>query len=163
MARTQLHHEVVIERPRSEVWDVLADLERVAEYNRSVLSARWLDNKHAGVGAGRVCQVAPRGETTEVVTAWEPGHALGLEMATTPWPPILRMSWVTRLESVGDDRTRVTQDLVYDVGWGIVGALLNSVALKRKLWQNLDAVFAALKNYVEHDAAAEEERRPTRK
>ncbi len=147
---TSLHHEIHIDAAPEAVWAVLADLPTVAAYNDGVVAARWVSQQREGVGAARVCQLAPKGEVTEEVAVWEPNQALGLRIRSSPWPPIKSMEWTTRLRTGAANTTHVIQDLTYTVGAGPVGALLNTLVIRRKLSASLGGVFANLKTYVEH-------------
>jgi uncharacterized protein YndB with AHSA1/START domain len=147
-----LHHEIRIDAPLAQVWAALADLEAVQHYNPGVASARCVSSARDGVGATRRCDLKPRGWVTERVTVWEPQRALGLEVAESDWP-IVFMRWRTDLAADGAG-TRVAQDLEYRVKFGLVGRLLDTLVMRRKLERGVGDVFAGLKRYVEAGTAA---------
>lgn len=121
---------------------MLADLTAVERYNPGVRSACFHGPQRTGVGAARACELLPRGRVVERVTHWDPGRALGIEVAESDWP-IHFMRWVTRLEPRGQ-ATRITQDLEYQVRFGPLGWLLDTLVMKRKLTRAVDAVLAEL-------------------
>ena len=142
-----LQHEVRIAASVERVWAALADLEAVQEYNPTVKDARYTSTHREGVGVSRRCDLIPKGWVTERVTAWEPKAALALELCEHQWP-VEFMRWRTELTSDGNG-TRVQQRLEYQVKFGLLGALLDRLVMRRKLDLAIGAVFDGLKRYVE--------------
>src|SRR5580700_2283164 len=112
-AMTVIRHEIEARCAPDRVWALLSDLEAVERYNPGVRAAKIQGTKRVGVGAMRLCDLAPKGRVVERVTLWEEGRALGLEVAESDWP-IHFMRWVTRVEPRGAG-TRITQELEYQV------------------------------------------------
>ncbi len=139
---TTLVHEIEARCEPRKVWALLADLEAVAHYNPTVRSVAIDGAQRTGVGARRVCELAPSGRVVERVTYWEDGRAVGLEIAESDWP-IPCMRWVTRVEPHGEG-ARISQELTYAVKFGPVGWVLDQLVMKRKLRATLDDVFARL-------------------
>jgi len=144
---TTLRHEIRIDAPVETVWNALADLAAVQEYNPGVASARVVSERGGGVGAARRCELKPKGWVEERVWDFSPPHALGLEVAASDWPLVF-MKWKTELEPLAG-ATLVTQELNYKLKFGPIGALLNALVMRRKLDQSIGAVFEGLKRYVE--------------
>ena len=144
---TTIQHDVRAACPPERLWELLSDLEAVQRYNPGVRSAAIEGPQRSGVGARRSCELAPRGRVVERVTHWEPGRAVGLEVAESDWP-IHFMRWVTRVEPIGGG-TRLTQSLEYQVKFGPLGWLLDRLVMKRKLTATVDAVFASLVRHAE--------------
>jgi ligand-binding SRPBCC domain-containing protein len=145
---TTIRHEIQADCPPEKVWALLSDLEAVERYNPGVRAACVQGTQRTGVGAKRACELIPKGRVVERVTHWEEQRALGLEVAETDWP-IHFMRWVTRIAASGD-ATRITQDLEYEVKFGPLGWLLDTLVMKRKLTTALDTVFAELKKHAEN-------------
>ena len=142
-----LHHEIGIDAPVDQVWNVLADIESVQHYNPDVASAHCVSASREGVGAIRQCQLKPKGSVTERVTVWDAQRALGLEVAESDWP-IVYMRWRTELKPEGR-RTLVAQDLEYRLKFGLLGRVMDALVMRRKLRQGIGQVFQGLKRYVE--------------
>lgn len=149
---TTLHHEIDAACPPESVWAVLADLEAVQHYNPTVRTAAVRGSRRTGVGAERVCELLPKGRVVERVTRWEYGRAVGLEVAESDWP-IRFMHWVTRIEPSGGG-SRITQTLEYAVKFGLLGWMLDTLVMKRKLSATLDDVFVRLAKHAEARTAA---------
>ena len=148
---TTIHHDVEARCPPDKVWALLSDLEAVQRYNNTVKSAAVKGNQRSGVGAQRVCQLVPKGEVVERVTQWENQRSIGFEITASDWP-INYMRWVTTLEPKGPAATRITQNLEYQVKFGPVGWLLDTLVMKRKLKSTLDGVFAEMVKQAEKAA-----------
>lgn len=137
-----LQHDLTARCPPERVWAILADLEGVATYNPTIAAARLRGAARAGVGAERECDLKPSGRVVERVIAWEEGRAVGLEVIESDWP-IVFMRWTTRVGPDADG-ARITQDLEYQVKFGPLGWLLDTLVMRRKLRTTLDEVFANL-------------------
>ncbi len=58
-------HAIRIDESPEKVWRVLADLESVQHYNHTVTKARYISPNREGLGAGRECEVKPKGKIKE--------------------------------------------------------------------------------------------------
>jgi uncharacterized membrane protein len=143
----KLHHEIAIDAPAAEVWQVLADLEQVQHYNPLVAQARYVSSNREGVGAARRCEFKPKGFSVERVTDWRQGELLGLEMLESSWP-LKSSRWWTKL-SRHDGRTQVSQDLEYEPKWGVLGRAMDAAMMHRKMDQTISDIFEGLKEFVE--------------
>ncbi len=144
---TTLHHEIYINAPVKDVWVLLADLEKVAEYNPVVAKARYISSNREGIGAARQCEFKPKGSGKERVFEWKPEEVIGIELYEHQWP-VKIMRWWTKVRPDGNG-TLVTQDLEYEMKFGILGKIMDALAMRRKLDQGVSEIFAGLKQFVE--------------
>ncbi len=144
---TQLVHEIHIAAPLDKVWAVLADLEAVRHYNPGVKHAAYTTTAREGVGAGRHCDIQPKGWVKERVIAWEPQKAITMELYESQWP-LNFMRWRTTVTRDGAG-TRVSQAMEYQVKFGLLGRFLDKLVMRRKLDKTLAEVFVNLKQFVE--------------
>jgi ligand-binding SRPBCC domain-containing protein len=150
---TTLRHQIRIEAPVDAVWQAIAgDLTAVQHYNQMVSCAHLLGNQREGVGAARRCELKPKGFVEERVWEWTPKKAIGLEVAASEWP-IVFMKWRTELTGEGKT-TVVSQEMNYKLRFGLVGALLDALVMRRKLDTGIRDLFKSLKSYVEKGAIA---------
>jgi carbon monoxide dehydrogenase subunit G len=147
----ELHNEIRIDAPLERVWEVLANLEAVQHYNPGVTRARYLSSQREGVGASRECEMKPKGRVRERVIGWEPGKAITMELYASDWP-IRYMRWRTALEADGAG-TRVTQRMDYQLKFGVLGAILDRLVMRRKLGGIIQETFQQLRRYVETGSA----------
>jgi carbon monoxide dehydrogenase subunit G len=145
---TCLRHQLSINAPIETVWDAIAgDLTAVRHYNPMIASARVLSDQCQGVGAVRECELTPKGFVQERVWEWTPYRVVGLEVTKSDWP-IASMRWTTELHPVGSV-TRVSQEMNYQLKFGLVGMLMDTLVMRRKLDRNISMLFENLKRYVE--------------
>jgi len=142
-----LHHEIRIDAPVDAVWRAIADLAAVDKFNPLVASARYISQQREGVGAARHCELKPKGWVEERVWEWTPPRALGLEVSASEYPVVF-MSWRTELAPEGT-ATLMTQVMSYKVKFGVFGALLDALVMRRMLDRSIRKIFAGLKGYVE--------------
>jgi len=144
---TTLHHEIVINAPVGKVWQVLADLEQVQYYNPLVARTHYVSANKEGVGAARHCDFKPKGFSNERVTEWAPNQLIGMEIFESSFP-MRYTRWKTYLKKDGFG-TRVTQDLEYEVKFGLFGKLLDALLMRKKYDTVLAGIFNGLKSYLE--------------
>lgn len=145
-----IRHELNADCPPAQVWALLADLEAVKTYNPMVRETRVVGPSHRGEGAVRECDLRPSGQVTERVIHWKEGQAIGFEVVKSQFP-FHFMRWTTYLEATGQG-TRITQDLEYQPKYGLLGWILDTLIIRRKLRSGLDEVFAALVKRAEGSA-----------
>lgn len=151
---TTLHHHIRIDAPAQTVWAVLTDLEEVANYNRTVRSARYLTPARTGPGSARECQL-DSGFVKERVTSVDEGRSISMELYESNWP-LEFMRWTTEIESSGRSATLMKQTTEYAPGNGIVGRIMNRLIMKRKFDRILTEVISDLKHYVESKSVTED-------
>ena len=147
---TQLQHAIRVAASPEKVWAVLADLETVQHYNSGVKRAKYISAEREGVGASRHCDLNPKGWVKERVIAWEPRRAVTMELYESQWP-LKFMRWRTELAPDGAG-TLITQQMEYQVKFGLLGGLLDRLVMRRKLDQTLAEVFVNLKRFIEAGA-----------
>lgn len=128
---TVITHQFPARCKPEDLWAVLSDLTAVASYNPSVIAARFVGERRVGLGAMRECDLRPSGKVVERVTVWREGQALGLEVVESAFP-MHPMSWVTEIVPDGPG-ARVVQRLEYKMKFGLFGAVLNTLVIRRKL------------------------------
>lgn len=109
------------------------------------------------MGASRECDLTPKGVVKERVIAWEPNHAIGLELYESPWPLVF-MKWRTEVRPHSSG-TEVTQRMEYRVKFGVLGALMDRLVMRRTLDRTVADVFVGLKRFVETGEQASGPRR----
>ena len=98
-------------------------------------------------GLSRHCDLKPKGWVKERVIAWELHEAITMELYESQWP-LEFMRWRTVIAPDGAG-TRVSQQMEYQVKFGLLGALMDKLVMRRKLNQTLSEVFVSLKRFVE--------------
>jgi hypothetical protein len=139
---TVINHLLDAKCPPETLWDILADLTAVADYNPGITAARLKGNQAQGEGAQRECDLVPKGKVVERVIEWREGQAVGLEIVESDWP-IHFMRWVTRIEPHGG-ASRVKQRLEYRVKFGPLGWVLDRLVMRRKITEGVGAALRGM-------------------
>lgn len=132
------------------VWAVLSDFRGVDKWSRGVRVSP-LGSIAQGMGAGRHCEIQGLGAVDEVVFQWEPEQRLSYRVSPVSlFGPSISRWWI---ESAGLQKTHVTQRFEYDMRFGVIGALLHALVVKRKLAEAQPKVLKQLKKHVESSGA----------
>jgi hypothetical protein len=146
---SKLDHRIFIAAPAAVVWEAVADLAAVQAYNPMVDKASILPGPREGVGAGRTC-TTKQGDVVERIIGWRPPKAIEMELVSSPWP-VRSMRWTTELAERADG-VDISQQLAYIPKYGVLGSLLDAIAMRRQMDKSITGVFQALKAYCEGKA-----------
>ncbi|MEQ9423000.1 MAG: SRPBCC family protein [Cyclobacteriaceae bacterium] len=150
---TTIVNEVAIKAPVSEVYAVLAEIDNVDEWAGAVHKAEYISDVRYGAGAARQCTLADGSIVQEKVTDAIDNQWIAMEM-TRHELPVDFFKW--KIETVDKDGgTTVRQTTNYQVKLGLIGAILNQVAIKNSLSQTMDGIYQGLKSYVEENLNTE--------
>lgn len=144
---TELNHQVKINAPAQKTFEVLSNLESVQHYNPGVVSANYVSSSKVGVGAARECDLGKDGKIKERVTGFKNNEYISMELYEHNWP-LEYMKWDTRVQPAGDGSI-VSQKMQYKMKFGLIGSLLDSLFMKKKLDSTMNSVFSSMKEYIE--------------
>ena len=122
-------------------------MESVKHYNPLVKSVKIISNHKKGLGASRFCDLKPNGFAKERIIRFEPKSKISFELVESSWP-VKSMKWHTSLHPDGAS-TIISQEMEYEVKFGLLGKLMDTLFMKKKLTQAIDDVFNHFKEYVE--------------
>lgn len=149
---TVLKNTIHIQAPPERVWEVLAKLDALHEYDPGIASSALRSEQRCGVGADRQCDIKAGGWFRERVTIWEHARELELTLYECTLPVRrLRHSYKLTAEHGG---TRIDQTQEYTLKYGPIGAILDALVVKRKWDAGVKSFFAGLKRHVEARSAA---------
>ena len=156
---SHLERSIEIQAERATVWMTVADLEAVVDWNPNVVAAHCGGTAN-GIGATRVCHLAPTGHLDEVVSEWIEGEqiwfAIGshgairsadmglvLDRPLSPLPdPFLGPHG-------GPPTTLVTAIIDYHLAFGPLGPVIDRLTVKRLMARMLDTSLTGLKHHIE--------------
>ncbi len=148
---TSITQHVEIAASPAQVWAVLADLERLAEYDPVVTRAVVVGDRHDGIGARRRCDARQGRYFVEDVTVWEPASRLQFRIVECNLPTAA-LTHSYALAPIGDG-TRVTETMEYTMKFGPLGALLDVIVVRRTTTQGIAGFLAGLQRTVEAEGA----------
>ena len=146
---TTVNNAVEINATPERVWAVLADLDRLADYDPVVTKSVVISEFHQGVGARRRCDAHQGRFFVEDVTTWEPPSRLQFTIVECNLPT-RNLTHTYTLEPTPSG-TRVTQMMAYEMRFGVLGRLLDLLVVRRKSDQGIKGFFAGLTATVERD------------
>lgn len=149
----EVQASTLVALPQRQAWALLSDLELADRYVPGVQACKLTSRKRQGIGASR--RVEPRGRPPmqETVESWDEGvgftlrlHGTSSDEAPVPFADA-RFSY--RLQAEGPKQTRVHLQLAYELRGGVLGQLLDRLAVKRASQSQLDRLAANLKTFYE--------------
>lgn len=135
--------------PRDVVWDAIANLEDVQNWNPGVKRAVYTSTRRSGVGATRHCDLAPRGKVDETVRRWDEGRQIAISI--DKGVPVKGALGTFTLTDAGSGGTDIDLRFDYQPKYGPIGWMMNHMMLRRFFGRGLGGALKAL--------AAEAERR----
>lgn len=149
---TIIHNDINIEASPEQVWDVLADLDGLAQFDPVVDKSSIVGDKESGLGAQRRCEVSAGRWFNEEITVWEPHDRLQFAIIECNLPThSLTHTYTLTRSGTG---TNVAQVMSYEMKLGPMGWALNKLMLRRKSDQGIKGFFAGLKGHVEAQTTA---------
>ena len=148
---TVLDNAIRIDASPERVWATLAKLDVLHEYDPVVAKSEALPGPRDGLGASRQCDLKAGGWFRERVTAWVPQRALSFELFDCTLPVRrLTHSYTLTPEAGG---TLVEQRMEYELKFGPIGMLMDTLMVRRKSDAGIKGFFQGLKRYVETGGA----------
>ncbi len=144
---TVLENSIRIDAPPEKVWSVLASLDALDRYDPGVRKSEIVSPSREGTGAARRCDLAPGGWFKERVSEWRPRQAIAFELFECTLP-VRRLGHAYMLTPEGGG-TLVRQRMEYQLKFGAVGRLMDSLLVRRKWNAGVKGFLAGLKHYVE--------------
>ena len=141
---TTLTNTITIDAPADRVWAILTNLAELEKYDPTVATSTITSTQSTGSGAERrVTMKDGKHWFSERITTFEPASALTFELTSCNFP----IKNLSHSYSLAEDteRTTVTQVMVYTARFGVVGKLLDAIAIRRNSDAGVKKFFAGLK------------------
>ena len=144
--------QVIIDLPRTEVWQKLRDISLAHNYVPGIVKTEIVSEEKEGVGASRLVYRNKRNYIQETVEEWDQGcgFLIRLHRGQKPAPPFRNAWFRYRLDDEGSGRTRLSVCLTFELPWGAAGAWLEKKMLKFVTTTITDAAMS-MKLYYETD------------
>ena len=142
--------EALIRSPRYAPLVVLRDISRAHHYVPGIVDTKIVSDMSEGVGASRYVYRNARSYIQETVEEWHEGEGflIRLHRGDKPAPPF-RAAWFRyALEDAGDQQTRLTTTMIYELPWGPLGRWLEP-RLAKVVEKTIGDVACALKLFYE--------------
>lgn len=138
--------ETVIAAPRFVVWDALADIRTVVEWNPGIDDVECLSDRVSGLGARRRCFTHPTGWMTESVVEWSVGSVVAFSVEDAP---PLKNGLARIVLSDVPAGTSVDARFEYEVKLGPLGPVIDRFVVHRQLSAAFGRGLDGLRAYTE--------------
>jgi ligand-binding SRPBCC domain-containing protein len=144
---TVLENSIRIGAPPEKVWSVLASLDALDRYDPGVIRSKIVTPTREGPGSARRCDLKPGGWFKERVVDWKANELLSFELFECTLP-VRRLKHSYTLTS-DDSGTVVRQRMEYELKFGPIGKLMDTVLVRKKWNAGIKDFLDGLKVYVE--------------
>ena len=144
---SKLTAQVKINAPAQNVWEVLADLGGIYKWNPGVSHSHSTSENSQGDGATRHCDLTQGGYLKEKAIDWREGDGYKIDVYESNLP--IERNVVQFTVSPEGDGTLVSVTVDYRLKYGPVGALLDTLIVRRQYRKGFSGLLAGLKQYVE--------------
>ena len=143
----EIQSQVIINKPQTQVWDVLSDLTAMGNYMPGIQDVHFTSENKQGVGASRHCTFKDGVELHERVLRWQEGQGYTLE--TTQFVNVpMRENEITFSLTADGSKTVLTQSMRYKMKGGIFAPIMELMATGM-MKKALNGALVGLKEYVE--------------
>lgn len=148
-----IRYEITVDRPPSEVWDLISDFGGVYRYNPNVSHSRLTNGSaNEGVGATRHCDLSFSGASVEErILEWHEGEGYALEIFDGEKLPPFRsgVRAAVTVRPAGSERSVVTGDMDYELKFGLLGRLMDRTVVAPRFGPAFGRLLAGIKHHAE--------------
>ncbi|MFK7803541.1 MAG: SRPBCC family protein [Anaerolineae bacterium] len=139
--------ETIINASADQVWQALADIGEIHQWNPGVVSSKTTSTGVVGLGATRYCDLGGKNYLDEKVVAWQPNEQITMRITATNMPfAQADIRFYLRPEGNG---THVTVSPEYKLKYGVVGTILDKLFVEKTYSKGMESLLAGLKEHVE--------------
>ena len=144
---TTLQRSHLIAAPLQHVWAVISDVGGVHRFHPKVDRSPLTSALREGLGAGRVCHFYDGTSVREEVTAYEEQRLITFRLSEFSMP-LDHAEATIMLKAVDDSTTEVSFVMTYDVKYGPLGGVMNSLMMKPMMTKMFAQVLEGLDHHV---------------
>jgi len=133
-----------------KAWEKLQDISTAHLYVPGLSKTKITTDKKQGVGASRRVY-GKHGVLDETVTEWKDGKGftIRLHKGDKSPMPFSDAHFTYRIDKIDEKQCKLTTTMIYDMPWGVVGKVLNTLLFARIVRSNIRDVVLSLKHYYE--------------
>lgn len=144
---SNLSKTIIIEAAPERVWAILKDFGGVHRWHPKVESSPLTGARNEGLGAGRVCNFYDGTSVREQIVEYRDGESMRVELSEFSMP-LHRAEARLALRVLGQSRTEVTFSMDYDVKFGPLGWVMNSLMMQPMLAKMFEQILESLRHHV---------------
>jgi len=140
---TQVTAKRTIDAPAETVWAVLADYENIHIFHPGVEDSCLIGEQKNGLGAVRRCDFKGGGSVEEKIIDWVEGERYTVELSKIDMP-LKSASATLSVVPDGAGACTATMHMEYQPKYGILGALMDRMMIKKTMGGMFTKVLAGL-------------------
>jgi ribosome-associated toxin RatA of RatAB toxin-antitoxin module len=145
---TTLHNEIIINASVEKIWEAVANIEMLDQYDPTVKKSTALSENKIGLNAKRkVLMLDGKNWFDEKVIIFKPNEALTYQLTDCSFP-IQGLQHSYSFEKIGS-QTKVKQVMQYTVKFGWLGKLLDAMMIRKQSDTEIKKFLDGLKSYSE--------------
>lgn len=137
---------IKINAAQNAVWATLADIGTIADWNPGLIASNTT-NDLTGLGASRHCDISASQSLDEEVVHFEPMQAITFRISHSTMP--FKSADIRFTITSNTDNTTVTVSPLYTLKYGLLGALMDLLFVKRVYRKGMQGLLSGLKHHVE--------------
>lgn len=143
-------YNATINLPIEQAWQKLRNLSLADNYVPGISQCEIRTAQKEGVGASRRVS-GPKQWLDETVTEWQEGRGftIRLHKGEKPPAPFTEGQFSYRLDKIDEGHCKITCTMIYEMGMGIFGKLLNSLLIENIVRNNVRDVSLGLAFFYE--------------
>lgn len=147
---TIIKQSIRVNKPKEEVWKILADLGGVSVFHPIVTHSYYSTKQLTDIGATRVCELGPKQSVSERAIEWREGesYTLAVDFIKGMKPPVRNMQAIISVRADGDGSI-ATIGMRYQPKFGIMGMVMDRVMLRPQFGKMVPQILGGLKHYAE--------------
>lgn len=138
---------ITIDAPLAAVWETLASIGLIHEWNPGVVTSRTTSARANGVGACRRCELGGRNYLEEEVVEWVPERVLTMRIMATNLP--FKSAHIRFTFERHGHQTAVTVSPTYALKFGWLGQTLDTVFVRARYQRAMGDLLRGLKAHLE--------------
>lgn len=143
-----LHNEIMIEAPVEKIWEALSVIDNLEKFDPLVQKSTVISERRFGVDAKRKVDMKDgKNWFEEKVTDYQPNISLEFQLTDCSFP-IHGLSHRYTFEKM-NNQVKVKQVMQYTVKFGILGAIMDTLMIKKQTDSGIKKFLAGLKEYTE--------------
>ncbi|MBL4585541.1 MAG: SRPBCC family protein [Flavobacteriales bacterium] len=147
---TTFKKQITVNASKQKVWDVLSDLGGVMKFHPGVKKSYYTTDQTEGIGAARICELAPMGKIEETAVSWKDGESYTLKIdPIEKAPPVKDFLVEILLIEKGANQVVVSFNVSYDMKLGFIGTLLNKIVIRSQMETGITGLLQGMKIYAE--------------
>jgi len=143
-----IRNEITISAPVEKIWQALAEIDWLEKYDPTVKKSTALTAAKNGIGAKRKVEMRDgKNWFEEQCTLHQPNEALTYELTACSFP-VHSLTHSYSFERAGN-QTKVKQIMQYEMKFGVLGKIMDSLAVRNQSDKGIKKFLTGLKSFTE--------------